>query len=116
MKQTLDYLVNHFSCLRKYKPSNNVVENIVIKINKLVKTLIRNSHNEATSASVGVKSVIDKAGEILIVYENTKKLRYAPYIIRTQAPTPSIIFPLFIIFSSNFNNYNFLLNFLGGNL
>ena len=109
-KKTHDYLVNHFSCLRKYKPSNNVVENIVININKLVNILIRNSHNEKTRASVGVKSVDDKVGETLIVYENAKKLMYAPYIIRMIAPTINIIFPKFdFIISSDFNIYNLVL-------
>ena len=113
MKQTHDYLADYFSCLRKYKPNNSVVENIVININKLVNILIRKSHNEKTRASVGVKSVDDKVGETLIVYVNAKKLMYAPYIIRMQAPTINIIFPRFdFIFSSKLVISNFVLNLL----
>jgi hypothetical protein len=88
---TNDCLINHFSGLRKYKPSNNVMENIVRNINNLINHHVRLRFSEIN---------------------NPIATNIIPYTIKKPAPPNSIFFPRLLIFYSKLNIKNFVLNFL----
>ena len=86
---TNDCLINHFSGLRKYKPRNNVAENIVKNRVNRANHHVRLRFPDSSNNPIAPKKI--------------------PYMINIHAPIKNIFFPF--ILSSKFNIQNLVFNF-----